>query len=385
MHRDALPDTDLHPAAAALAADAVAGETHIRIDGIEKRFEAFRALQQVSLDIQRGELVCLLGPSGCGKTTLLRILAGLEKPDAGSVSSFGKDITRLPPARREFGIVFQSYALFPNLDVAKNIAFGLDGPGDRKRARVTELLALVGLSGNEEKYPAQLSGGQQQRVALARALATNPRLLLLDEPLSALDARVRAHLRGEIRALQQRLGVTTVMVTHDQEEALAMADRIVVMNAGRIEQIGTPEEIYEAPANAFVAGFVGQANWLAGSVVDAGRVAIAQSELAAQVSPSMPSGAQVRLMIRPEDLVLHGGWTPDMAGDPNTGLAQVLGAELIGGAYRVSLLLPHLGAARVQADVSRSVYRQRCAEASVIPVTLPAERLRVFPADGASR
>lgn len=358
--------------------------THIRVRDIGKRFGAFRALDGVDLEIRRGEMVCLLGPSGCGKTTLLRILAGLEAPDAGAVFSFDEDITRLPPARRDFGIVFQSYALFPNLTVGKNIAFGLDGPAERQRARVTELLELVGLSGSQDKYPAQLSGGQQQRVALARALATSPRLLLLDEPLSALDARVRIHLRGEIRALQQRLGVTTVMVTHDQEEALAMADRIVVMNAGRIEQIGSPEQIYESPANAFVAGFVGQANWLRGTIANDARVLVAQSALAVDASVQHAPGTPAKLMIRPEDVILHRVWTSAMASDPNCGLAELLGVELSGGAYRVTLMVPHLGAVRLQAVVSRNDYRQLCANASVIPVTLPRDRLHVFAERGAA-
>ncbi|MFO1295178.1 MAG: putative 2-aminoethylphosphonate ABC transporter ATP-binding protein [Rubrivivax sp.] len=243
--------------------------TFLKLEGIRKQFGSFTALQGVDLAIDKGEFVCFLGPSGCGKTTLLRIIAGLEAQTAGRIEQAGRDISRLPPALRDYGIVFQSYALFPNLSVADNVAYGLVNRKVGKaeiRARVSELVRLVGLPGSEEKFPAQLSGGQQQRIALARALATSPGLLLLDEPLSALDAIVRVHLRQEIRSLQRKLGVTTIMVTHDQEEALSVADRIVVMNHGRIEQVGTPMQVYRDPASPFVADFVGKVNVLPGQV-----------------------------------------------------------------------------------------------------------------------
>ncbi|WP_081019824.1 ATP-binding cassette domain-containing protein [Ralstonia solanacearum] len=249
---------------------------------VVRRFGAFTALDGVSLDVAQGEFVCLLGPSGCGKTTLLRIIAGLEAQDAGRIVAGGRDISRLPPRERDYGIVFQSYALFPNLTVAQNVAYGLaaaNGNRARMQARVAEMLALVGLAGSEAKYPAQLSGGQQQRVALARALAPAPSLLLLDEPMSALDAQVREHLRVELRRLQRRLNVTTLMVTHDQDEAMAMADRIAVMCDGRIEQTGTPAEIYTRPATGFVAGFVGQANWLPLQCADDGTPLLAGQPL----------------------------------------------------------------------------------------------------------
>src|SRR5689334_22050817 len=238
----------------------VNADAFLRIRDLVKSFGNFIALKDVSLDVLKGEFVCFLGPSGCGKTTLLRAIAGLDPQNQGTIEIAGRDVSNLPPAARDFGIVFQSYALFPNLTVTANVGYGLV---NRKASRadinkrVTELLALVGLPEQGTKYPGQLSGGQQQRVALARALATSPGLLLLDEPLSALDARVRVRLRDEIKALQRRLGVTTIMVTHDQEEALAIADRIVVMNAGVIEQVGDPSEIYRAPATPFVADFVG--------------------------------------------------------------------------------------------------------------------------------
>ena len=215
----------------------------LRIEGLTKNFGNFTALRDISLEVFEGEFVCFLGPSGCGKTTLLRAIAGLDIQTQGRIEQAGRDISVLPPSDRDFGIVFQSYALFPNLSVSKNVAYGLESRRNRRdqtEQRVRELLELVDLADQGKKYPSQLSGGQQQRVALARALATSPGLLLLDEPLSALDAKVRAHLRQEIEQLQNRLAVTTIMVTHDQEEALTMADRIVVMNHGVIEQIGTP-------------------------------------------------------------------------------------------------------------------------------------------------
>jgi iron(III) transport system ATP-binding protein len=237
--------------------------SYLDLEGIAKSFGAFQALKDIDLAIAEGEFVCFLGPSGCGKTTLLRIIAGLETQTAGRIVQGERDISLLPPAERDYGIVFQSYALFPNLSIADNVAYGLVNRKVAKAtatARVDELLRLVGLPGSGTKFPAQLSGGQQQRIALARALATSPGLLLLDEPLSALDALERVRLREEIRSLQRKLRVTTVMVTHDQEEALSVADRIVVMNHGVIEQIGTPQQVYSEPATAFVADFVGKVN-----------------------------------------------------------------------------------------------------------------------------
>ena len=236
---------------------------HMSVRGIHKRFGAFTALNDVSLDVAAGELVCLLGPSGCGKTTLLRCIAGLERQDRGQLYIGDRDISLLPPQGRDYGILFQSYALFPNLSVEANIAYGLSGQSrDQVRKRVGDMLELVGLLGSEKKFPGQLSGGQQQRVALARALAPSPSLLLLDEPMSALDARVREHLCTELRQLQRQLGITTLMVTHNQDEAMLMADRIAVMNNGQVEQYATAQEIYDKPATPFVAEFVGQGNWL---------------------------------------------------------------------------------------------------------------------------
>ena len=264
-------------------------EAYLALEGVRKNFGSFRALDDIRLDINQGEFVCFLGPSGCGKTTLLRIIAGLEVQSAGRITQAGRDISTLPPAQRDYGIVFQSYALFPNLSVADNVAYGLVNrkvPKEKIAARVDELLKLVGLPGSGAKYPSQLSGGQQQRIALARALATAPGLLLLDEPLSALDALERVRLRGEIRSLQRKLGVTTIMVTHDQEEALAVADRIVVMNQGVIEQVGTPMQVYRDPATPFVADFVGKINVLPASCIRAESCASASATSSANTAPT---------------------------------------------------------------------------------------------------
>jgi iron(III) transport system ATP-binding protein len=235
----------------------------LQLDGVTKNFGQVVALDGISFSAEAPEFVCLLGPSGCGKTTLLRLIAGLEHPDAGRLKLGGEDLIRIPARRRGFGIVFQAYSLFPNMTVAENIGYGLKirgTPAAEIATRITELLGLIRMSALADRYPWQLSGGQQQRVALARAVAVKPRLLLLDEPLSALDAKVRTELRGEIRDLQQRLGILTIMVTHDQEEALTLSDRIVCMRQGRIAQIGEPDALYHSPANRFVAEFMGLSN-----------------------------------------------------------------------------------------------------------------------------
>jgi iron(III) transport system ATP-binding protein len=278
----------------------------LRLEGIHKAFGSFVALKSIDLAIPEGELICFLGPSGCGKTTLLRIIAGLEAQTRGRVIQKGRDVSHAPPSARDYGIVFQSYALFPNLTIRDNVAYGLVNRRKGRaeiEARVAELLKLVGLPDAGVKYPSQLSGGQQQRIALARALATSPSLLLLDEPLSALDAKERERLRGEIRALQRRLEVTTVMVTHDQEEALSMADHVVVMNHGVIEQVGTPLEAYEKPATPFVADFLGKVNVLHAVCTGEGRYRVGQVELVTRAN-GVASGTNVRLYLRPEDRVL---------------------------------------------------------------------------------
>ncbi|MGO2684491.1 ABC transporter ATP-binding protein [Microbacterium sp.] len=274
--------------------------TRVQFQSIVKSYGSNRVLHGVDLDIAPGEFVSLLGPSGCGKTTALRVLAGLENADDGAVLLGGQDVSRVPTNKRDIGMVFQAYSLFPHLNVTHNTAFGLRRRGLGKAAaaqKALDALALVGLEGFADRFPHQLSGGQQQRVALARALVTEPRVLLLDEPLSALDAKVRVQLRDEIRRIQLRLGITTVFVTHDQEEALAVSDRIAVMNAGRIEQIDTPEELYLRPATAHVAGFVGLSSIVAG-VASSDAVTVWGCELPTNASTT----GEVDVHLRPENL-----------------------------------------------------------------------------------
>jgi iron(III) transport system ATP-binding protein len=323
------------PTAAAGAGTGV-GRPYLACTNVGKVFGAFTALTDINLTIAEGELVSFLGPSGCGKTTLLRAIAGLDPPTTGTITQAGRDITGLPPSDRDFGIVFQSYALFPNLTVNANVGYGLRGPQwprAKLEARVAELLSTVGLPEHALKYPAQLSGGQQQRVALARALANQPGLLLLDEPLSALDAIVRLHLRAEIRALQKRLGVTTILVTHDQEEALSISDRIVVMSQGRIEQVGTPEEIYRTPHSAFVANFVGRAGSFLAQVDTNGMLRAGSVALRAGAAERLAPGSSAHAFIRPEDVRLGDAARTD----PAAFAATVTHVEFLGPFSRVSL------------------------------------------------
>ncbi len=266
---------------------------------ITKRFGATVALEDVSLTAQSGELLALVGPSGCGKTTILRLIAGLETPDAGDILFDGQSVLDLAPERRRVGLVFQNYALFPHMNVFQNIAYGLKFTrSSRPYERVRELLSLVGLAGFEQRMPSELSAGQQQRVALARALAPNPKVLLLDEPLSALDAQLRVRLRREIKELQRTLKITTLYVTHDQEEALAVADRVAVMSIAHVEQVGTPEEVYHAPATGFVARFIGRGNVLTGRIVHSNRdhivFEVGGVHIRVRPSPLSPSPSQGR-------------------------------------------------------------------------------------------
>jgi putative spermidine/putrescine transport system ATP-binding protein len=277
----------------------------LEITQLEKSFGSNRVVSDFNLAIEQGEFISLLGPSGCGKTTVLRMIGGFESPSNGEITIDGQSVVRLRPNQRNIGMVFQAYALFPNLTVAQNVAFGLRVAGVSKsetEARVAEMLSLIGLSDLGERYPFQLSGGQQQRVALARALAVRPQVLLLDEPLSALDAKIRVSLRSEIREIQQRLGITTVFVTHDQEEALSMSDRVVVMSGGRADQIGTPFEIYNHPKTRFVAGFVGTLNNFEATVVDAkkGTVTLAGTKMELGRSLAVKTGEKIGVALRPE-------------------------------------------------------------------------------------
>jgi putative spermidine/putrescine transport system ATP-binding protein len=280
------------------------------ITDVRKNYGAQTVVQKFDLDVERGEFVSFLGPSGCGKTTTLRMVAGFEVPSAGAIRIDGRDITRLRPNQRNVGMVFQSYALFPNMTVADNVAFGLKiakKPSNEIASRVEEMLKMIKLPHLGGRFPYQLSGGQQQRVALARAIAIKPQVLLLDEPLSALDAKIRVSLREEIRSLQRSLGITTIYVTHDQEEALSMSDRIVVMNEGRVEQIGTPFEIYNNPKTRFVASFVGTLNIMKGKVADpaTGKIVIDGQEVTASKPISHAAGVACAVALRPEAATLH--------------------------------------------------------------------------------
>lgn len=324
---------------------------YLQVRNIAKYFGVFPALQDVSFDIYEGEFICFLGPSGCGKTTLLRCISGLDVQTDGAIIQAGTDISDLPVSSRDFGIVFQSYALFPNLTVWQNVCYGLINMKVSRaecERRVGELLELVGLAAHKSKYPGQLSGGEQQRVALIRALATSPGLLLLDEPLSALDAKVRAYLRREIRNLQKSLGVTTIMVTHDQEEAQTMADRVLVMQGGRLEQIGTPREIYDDPATRFIADFIGVMNFLPATVETNGLISVGEAFLACATA-DRPTGANIDCAFRPEDLIL----TFDKMEGPNALEATVTYIEHLGSFERLLLRLSGRNTYDVTADIRK--------------------------------
>ncbi|UOQ43304.1 ATP-binding cassette domain-containing protein [Halobacillus salinarum] len=329
---------------------------HLKINEIEKFFGRTHVLKKFSFSIEQGEFVCLLGPSGCGKTTLLRIIAGLEQPNNGSVYLNLKDITNHPPARRNFGIVFQSYALFPNLTAEENVAYGLQTKKitrKEKHEKVHQTLELVNLGHIAKQYPSQLSGGQQQRIALARAIAMSPDFLLLDEPLSALDAKVRVQLRNEIKQLQKRLGITTIMVTHDQEEALSMADRIVVMNNGALEQSGLPQDIYDHPETPFVADFIGTMNF---------------------VGKTFGASQNRHASIRPEHVKLL------FTSSPSAFPVSVEHVEFRGGSYRV-LLKQTKESGSLWADVTAEAFKAHPLDiGEVLYAELPKSKLIYFEA-----
>jgi putative spermidine/putrescine transport system ATP-binding protein len=347
------------------------GGTSVVLQDLSRSFGMTRALDGLSLEIAPGELVALLGPSGCGKTTALRIVAGFESADTGSVLVDGKDVSSVSAARRDMGMVFQSYSLFPNMNALDNVAFGLrmrkQGSGQRRK-RAGELLDMVGLAEQARQYPHQLSGGQQQRVALARALAIEPRVLLLDEPLSALDAKVRLQLREQIRTLQQQLGTTTLFVTHDQEEALSMADRVGVMRYGKLEQIAVPAELYDRPATAFVAEFVGVMNRIPGELTGGGTVAALGVTVPIEESVSeLDADSPVDLLVRPEGLRLQVA---------ENGNGIVTTKTFLGSVTRVGVLLS--GDVAVKID-QPSAEAAGLAPGTSVAVTLPPQRVIVSP------
>jgi putative spermidine/putrescine transport system ATP-binding protein len=346
---------------------------YLELQNLHRDFGTVKALDGIEIELGEGEFLSLLGPSGCGKTTALRLVAGFDRPDAGRIVVDGKDLTNVSPSKRDMGMVFQAYSLFPNMTARDNVAFGLRIRG-RKRAdrdgRVDELLELVGLGHAGDRYPHQLSGGMQQRVALARALAIEPRVLLLDEPLSALDAKVRVQLREEIRRIQLDLGITTLYVTHDQEEALSVSDHVAVMYGGRIEQMGSPAEMYSAPATPFVAEFIGTMNRLEGTVVDGG-VEHAGTTLRIDAAQERPRGERVLVLVRPETVDVG----PANGGSGvNTLVGNVVTQTFLGPVTRLKILGEGV-------DVIADVPTQKALSLPVgtrVAAVLPAEGVRLL-------
>jgi putative spermidine/putrescine transport system ATP-binding protein len=338
---------------------------YLELQGLRRQFGTVVALDGIDVSLDAGEFLSLLGPSGCGKTTALRIVAGFDRPDGGSVVIDGKDLTRVSPSRRDMGMVFQAYSLFPNMTAEQNVEFGLRIRKNKRatrRKRVQELLELVGLGHAGKRYAHQLSGGMQQRVALARALAIEPRVLLLDEPLSALDAKVRVQLREEIRRIQTQLGITTLYVTHDQEEALSVSDHVAVMSSGRIEQMGTPSEMYGAPATPFVAEFIGTMNRLESVVVDgaSGEVEHAGIRLKVDTARGRTKGERVLVLVRPELLELEPA-ANDAVDGQNSLAGEVLTHTFLGSITRLKIIGP-------EADLIADVPTARV---DTLPIGLP--------------
>jgi spermidine/putrescine transport system ATP-binding protein len=356
----------------------------VRLVDLVKRFDAVAAVDGINLDVMSGEFFSLLGPSGCGKTTTLRLIAGFERPTSGQVLLDGIDVARTPPHRRNVNTVFQSYALFPHLSVGDNVAFGLrfkDIVKDERREMVAEALRLVRLEGMQQRRPSQLSGGQQQRVALARALVLNPAVLLLDEPLGALDAKLRKALQIELKALQEEIGITFVYVTHDQEEALTMSDRLAVMSDGRVEQVGSPKEVYEEPASTYVADFLGVSNLMSALATGAAgnarcRVVLGDFELWAEKGDLRGRGP-VKVVIRPERVRVeaHG------AGGENRIPAMVQRSVYQGSATQLIVQLAH--GETLQALVPNDGSQRGLSQGTPVSVLLPADALRVLPVDEA--
>jgi putative spermidine/putrescine transport system ATP-binding protein len=345
---------------------------YVELIDLVKRFGRHTAVDSINLQIREGELVSFLGGSGCGKTTTLRMIAGFESPSAGRIRIKDDEMVDVPPNRRGVGMVFQNYALFPNMTARQNIGFGLKVGGKNAaeiNRRVDEMLALIHMEDFGDRFPHQMSGGQQQRVSLARALAASPRVLLLDEPLSALDAKIRVRLRGEIRAIQRQLGITTIYVTHDQEEALSISDRIVVMRDGKIEQVGTPFEIYNSPATAFVASFIGSLNLLSATVIEpsAGTLSVDGQRIAAAVPVQAAAGGLVRLSLRPEMISLANG-----SADNNHLTGTLANVIFLGSIVRFVLRIggdelfldtfnnPHLALPAIGARVTAGFPREAC-------------------------
>ena len=364
------------------SADTARAAVEVRLEGLSRHYGPVVALDHLDLTLQPGELIALLGPSGCGKTTTLRLLAGLEDADTGRITVGGRDLTRVSAAKRDMGMVFQAYSLFPHMTVRQNVAFGLrlrKVSAAQRDKRAIEMLDLVGLSTQADRYPHQLSGGQQQRVALARALAIEPQVLLLDEPLSALDAKVRAQLRDEIRRIQLDVGITTLFVTHDQEEALAIADRVGVMREGRLEQLAPPTEVYSRPATSFVAEFVGLSNRLAGEV-RGGEVIVRGCRLPL-VERDTPDG-QVVALVRPEAVSLASN-APEPGTEAGSGplTGTVIAITFLGATSRVTV---DLGDTRVMAQLPTSEASALAAGSRVVLAIRPDPVLVSAGADPAA-